>query len=160
MSKRDLISPCEAGGVPAQRGRGATLALAAFAAALAFASPALACSCLQQTAEEKIEQSAAIFVGTALRSVNSDEEGSDGGYTAFQVTEMLKGTAGDGETYVSHPFDLGGNCGIDFEAGKEFFVLAALANEAGELQTNSCLMTGVVPDEIRAVLKREPKSAP
>ena len=129
------------------------------AAALAFAPPALACSCLQMTPEERVGQSAAIFVGTALRTVNSDEEGSDGGYTVFSVSEMLKGEPTD-EVYLSHPFDHGANCGIDFAAGKEFFVLAARANEAGELATSSCLMLGASPDDIRAVLNRPTKSAP
>ncbi len=146
--------------LPAIGARPAGYAVALFAAALAFASSALACSCVQMTPEEKVEQSEAIFVGKALRTVNSDEEGSDVGYTAFAVTEMLKGEAVDGEIYVSHPFDFGGNCGIDFEDGKEFFVLAALTNEAGEVNTNSCLMTGFTPDDIRAVLKRQTKTAP
>lgn len=130
------------------------------AAGLAFAAPALACSCLQMTPEQKVEASAAIFVGKAQRTLHSDSEGSDGGYTIFTVTEMLKGTATDGEAYVSHPFDLGGNCGIDFAEGAEVFVLASADAESGNLNTNSCLMAGVVPDEIRAALKAGKKAAP
>lgn len=130
------------------------------AAAFALTPPALACKCAQMTPDQKVEQSAAIFVGKVLRTVPSDEEGSDGGYTVFAVTEMLKGEARDGEINVSHPFDLGGNCGIDFEDGTDVFVLAALTNEAGEVNTNSCLMSGVSPDEIRAALKRQKKTAP
>ncbi len=131
-----------------------------FAAALVFASPALACSCAQMTPEEKVEASNAIFVGKVQRTLHSDSEGSDGGYTIFTVTEMLKGQATDGEAYVSHAFNLGGNCGVDFTEGTEIFILAAADPESGNLRTNSCLMTGFEPDEIRAVLKRQTQSAP
>jgi len=128
------------------------------AAAIATASPALACRCVTVSPGEKVAQSAAIFIGTADRTVNSDEEGSDGGYTVFKAMEMLKGTAAD-ELYVSHPFDLGGNCGVDFEVGKEFLVVAT-ANVADELSTDLCTMSGASEAEIRAVLKAGTKTAP
>jgi hypothetical protein len=129
------------------------------AAAIAAASPALACSCVMRSAEERAAQSTAIFIGTATRTTSSEEEGSDTVYTAFTVKEMLKGTPAT-EVYVSHPADLGGNCGVDFEAGQETLVLASAENPDMPLRTNLCELTGADEAEIRAALKTKETSAP
>ena len=129
------------------------------ATAIALASPALACSCTMRSAEERVAESAAIFIGTALGTVHSDEEGPDKVYTTFKVKETLKGTPAD-EQFVGHPVDLGGNCGVDFEEGKEVFVLAYAESPEAPLNTSLCMLAGADEAEIRAALKTKTKSAP
>ena len=139
------------------------------AIAISLASPALACSCAMRSAGERVAESAAIFIGTALGTVHSDEEGSDKAYTTFKVKETLKGTAAD-EQFVGHPVDLGGNCGVNFDEGKEVLVLAATEGTAEDtagmedadkpLVTNLCMLAGADEAEIRAAAKSQTKAAP
>ncbi|BCW90784.1 hypothetical protein sos41_39590 [Alphaproteobacteria bacterium SO-S41] len=126
--------------------------------AIAVAPSALACSCVMRSAEERVAESAVIFIGTALGTVHSDEEGSDTVYTTFKVKETLKGPAAD-EQFVGHPVDLGGNCGVNFDEGKEVFILASAESPEAPLRTSLCMLAGADEAEIRAALKTK-KSAP
>ena len=128
---------------------------ALLAAACALSAPALACSCRVMTPEEHVAETELIFIGTAKETIHSDEEGSETVYTVFAVKEMLKGKGAPGEElFISHLADLGGNCGINFEDGKEMLVLAN--DEPGEetpATTNLCTMAGASEAELRAALK-------
>jgi hypothetical protein len=132
------------------------IALAVIAAAGFAMAPASACSCVDFTAEERVARHELIFTGSARQTVRSDEEGSDTVYTVFIVKEMLKGEGAPGdEIYLFHPYDSGGNCGVDFADGKDALVIASDPPDDQPPSTNLCSMLGITEDEVRAVLKKK-----
>lgn len=131
-----------------------------FAAALAFIPVADACDCGRAaSAAEQAAGATVVFIGTAQRTVPSDEEGSENAYTVFTVNEVLKGDPGD-PAYITHPVIIGMNCGIDFKDGADALVFAYAESAEAPLTTNACSMPQFPEEEVRAALKPETQSAP
>lgn len=127
------------------------------------AGTAEACDCGRaESAAAQLEGAAVAFVGTAARTVNSDEEGSSTVYTVFTVKEVLKGDPGKPgeEVYIFHPRIEGMNCGLDFEDGKDVLVFAYAETVDASFETNQCSMPQFPEDEIRAAAKPKTKGAP
>jgi len=106
----------------------------AFAAFLAPAGPALACSCLgPKDAAQQIGSADVVFFG---RSRGTQQRGTaaDSALTMFAVSRTLKGPHATVRGVEHHL--TGSICGVQFKPGAEYLILAS--SNAGRLSTNAC----------------------
>ncbi len=122
------------------------------AAALAFASPALACSCAPGSLETQVEYSYVIFIGEAGPSTSAPEGQIA---TRFRVIEMLKGEPA-AELTIRH-FSVFAPCdGIAFVEGSAPIVIMANRFERGDdrgLYSGACNMPRGSETDLRDALK-------
>jgi hypothetical protein len=101
--------------------------------------PAYACSCIMPgTPQEEMVNAEAVFSGKVLEI----EEVKDGYAVALQVIESWKGV--DGSTIQVHTGMGGGDCGFNFEEGKEYMVYAS--SFEGTLEVYICSLTGLLAE--------------
>lgn len=102
--------------------------------------PAYACSCIMPgTPQEEMGNAEAVFSGRVLEI----EETGYGYNVTLEVLEAWKGV--DGSTVQVHTGMGGGDCGFNFEEGKEYMVYAALG-EGELLEVYICSLTGLLAD--------------
>lgn len=146
MSANNQISPCEAGGVPAKRGRGASVALV-LAIALAALTPAHACRCENRSIEDRVAQADQIFVGTWVKTVT----GADGfDVSTFTRARTLKGPAMP-DISVVHAGPNKNDCGIAFSnyLGESLVLAFELDHQ---LVTGFCMIMGADEQDVRRAL--------
>ncbi|HYZ92027.1 MAG TPA: hypothetical protein VFA34_06480 [Actinomycetota bacterium] len=118
--------------------RAAVLAFAASILLVGFASPCLACSCVQQTDQQHYQRAAVVFVGKAIERHDPSEgdyqSSADPIHWTFDVESTQKGTT-TRKQIVSSSRDEA-SCGFTFEIGKRYQVFASKTN--GELRTSLC----------------------
>ncbi|MDR6549731.1 hypothetical protein [Paenibacillus qinlingensis] len=87
-------------------------------------STAYACSCAQpQTVEEQLSHSEAVFAGRVLEvKVQSNAKSGSTKAAVFEVSRIWKG--GTESQITVHTGSGGGDCGFNFEKGKEYLVYA------------------------------------
>lgn len=101
--------------------------------------PTYACSCVMPgTPQEEMGNAEAVFSGKVLEI----EESGYGYDVTLQVLEAWKGT--DEATVQVHTGMGGGDCGFNFEEGREYVVYAS--SSEGELEVYSCSLTGLLAD--------------
>lgn len=126
-----------------------TIALT-FAALLASASFALACSCVRfRDAAEQIAGVDVAFIGVAQKTERAGLMTSDR-VTTFRVSETLKGAAGR-TVRVRHQIGDGGNCGISFRRNTPLLVFAH--KQGSVLTTGRCSAPRFPEAEYRAALR-------
>ncbi|HAU29146.1 MAG TPA: hypothetical protein DCW68_03435 [Rhodospirillaceae bacterium] len=103
-------------------------------ACIAFAGrTAMACECMESSDSRKLDRAGLAFIGIAA-PLGAAPEG--GAMTAFTIKAVFKGRA---ETsVVIHHHEEGTACGVIFEPGELYTVLASRGND-GNWYTNSCL---------------------
>jgi hypothetical protein len=115
---------------------------------LIFCTPSLvsACTCAFTlgTCQQTWKSADLIFTGKVTRKVPVGEGVNiDVSYTMyafeFQVTEVFRGFAFEGQTVLVHTGAGGGDCGYQFKIGTNYLVYASLNN--GRLGTNICTPT-------------------
>ncbi len=94
---------------------------------------ALACSCIQRTPSELYADSTTVFVGTVQDTIHSPSISRVD--VRLSIHESWKGTIGD-EIWL-HTAGDSAACGVNFERGKTYTVLAIL-NEDGTYSTTLC----------------------
>lgn len=95
---------------------------------------AWACSCATSTPQESWETADQVFVGTARGTSWSCDRWADH-RSSFEVTEAFLGVEEGEMVTVQHSLD-GASCGMEFEAGESYLVVAY------EGSTNLCTLTG------------------
>ncbi|NBB16447.1 hypothetical protein GVN21_13860 [Caulobacter sp. SLTY] len=117
--------------------RAPTLLIGALAMVAVSASAAWACSCVRyKSAAEQYAKGQLIFIGRADgREVLSRDGGPPPAATRFVVQRTLKGEPQKMRRIV-HGEATGGMCGIRFQRGRTYLVIA-YRNE-GRWRTNSC----------------------
>lgn len=105
---------------------------------LGSAAPVFACSCAEATTAEQFSNAAAVFVGTVKNiSIDAGQRSVD-----FDVRESQKGSVAERVTVSTGWGD--GDCGFDFETGKEYVVYAY--GDEGQLDTGICSGTSLVAE--------------
>lgn len=116
-----------------------------FAALVALVAPqtCAACSCIVQTFTEAADRADVIVVGTVSGSApaGADELGPSIAVT-FAVSEVYKGSAP--AEVVVRTADNSAACGVAFEEGQSYLVLAA--SDADGLRTDLCSGTALAGD--------------
>ena len=108
------------------------------------ASSALACSCVPRQPDHKaIEDAAAVFSGTVVDAEDGADAGLEPVTWVFEVDTVHKGDVSPTHEVTSHTQSAA--CGFAFTEGKRYVVFAY--EEAGELQTNSCLNTRALAED-------------
>lgn len=114
--------------------------LASFIFAALFtaqAQPAYACSCIiPGTPQEEMGNASAVFSGKVLEI----EETGYGYNVTLEVLEAWKGI--DEATVQVHTGFGGGDCGFNFEGGREYVVYASSSEDGFEVY--SCSLTGLL----------------
>lgn len=101
--------------------------------------PAYACSCVMPgTPQEEMVNAEAVFSGKVLEI----EESGYGYDVTLQVLEAWKGV--DETTIQVHTGMGGGDCGFNFEEGREYVVYTS--SSEGEFEVYSCSLTGLLAD--------------
>ena len=113
-----------------------TLGLSLIAAGAIAVSAAVACSCLPfPSAKAQLDDAAVMFVGRADGTATRREDGMSVGVTRFVVQRTLKGEARPVRR-IEHGMDMGGMCGLQFERGRTYTVIAYVHD--GRLHTSMC----------------------
>lgn len=110
--------------------------IGAFLGLLGSTTPVFACSCAEATPTEQFSNATAVFVGTVENiSLDGRRRSID-----FDVSESRKGSIAESVTVSTGWGD--GDCGFDFEAGREYVVYAY--EEGGQLGTGICSGTSLI----------------
>ncbi len=150
-----IVSPCEAGGVPAKPGWRANAAALIMSAAL-FSASALACNCDEpKPLADVIRAYDVIFTGKPVKLGSTD----DWPITTFEVTETFKGRS----MAVREVFHrMGASSMVVFDDGENLI----FAQERNERLEHSGPCTGVnrashptSDEEIRRVVKEQAEEA-
>lgn len=124
-------------------------AAVAFAALLASAATALACSCMPyRDAAAHLAETDVAFIGVAVKTQRADFNTKDR-VTTFRVTETLKGAPAT-TIRIRHEISDGGNCGIIFPRNTPLMVFAHDYN--GTLATSMCSAPRFGEEAYRAAL--------
>jgi hypothetical protein len=118
--------------------RAAILAFAASVLLVGFASPCLACSCVQQSDKQHYDRAAVVFTGNAVERHDPNEgtyqSSADPIHWTFDVESTQKSTTAPKQV-VSTARDEA-SCGFTFAIGHRYQVFASKTN--GELSTSLC----------------------
>lgn len=113
-----------------------TLAISLVATGVVAVGAAFACSCVRYpTAAAQLQNAEAMFVGRADGTATREVEGMQLGTTRFTVVRTLKGRPQVVQS-VDHGTDMGGMCGVTFQPGRTYTIIASV--HRGRLQTSSC----------------------
>ena len=124
-------------------------AVLAFAASMAAAAPALACSCIGPTsAAEQLQGADLVFRGRVQASASSPLEAT----TTFRVLETIKGRAGR-TIRVGHARDSAA-CGVTFRRGSVVTVIAD-RDAQGRLRTSLCSLPRFPLEDYRRAARGE-----
>ena len=112
-------------------------------AALALIAPqaCFACSCILRTLDEQAPEADAIFLGTVTDSTRLGGEGAVVAFR-FEVDEVYAGVVN--EVVAVRTEDNSAACGVEFEVGERYLVLATNFNSGFE--TTLCSGTAKVSD--------------
>jgi len=130
-----------------------TLGLSLVAAGSVAVSAAIACSCVRHaSAEDQLRGADVMFVGRAEETSTRSMDGYRGGVTRFTVERTIKGEA-RAVRRIAHGMDMGGMCGVVFQRGRTYAVIAYASED--RLHTNSCSMPQFpIEDYVRAARGR------
>lgn len=123
----------------------ASIALAVFG--FGFGSQAYACTCAELTVSQQRENATAVFSGTVLRRLRSDEVEKDGVEVTFKVDRIWKGrveaatSVFTGPTSDLYPFE--NLCAPQLRVGQKYIVFAFGKNK---ITTDVCAGTLAFPD--------------
>lgn len=113
-----------------------TLGLSLIAAGSVAVSAAIACSCVRYpSAEAQLRSAEVMFVGRAEQTSRRSGDGYPAGVTRFTVEHTIKGEA-RAVRRIAHGMEMGGMCGIVFQRGRTYVVIAEALE--GRLHTSSC----------------------
>lgn len=122
------------------------------AAALAFTAvptvSVMACSCMETTVEQAVAEADLAIVGTLVSVQAPPPDAMDQPMTMEWAIERSRDPLSvDRATIIGYP-DNGANCGVAFDVGDRWLVLASLTED--RLETHGCLpnrlLTGDDPD--------------
>lgn len=129
-----------------------TFALATVAALTLAVGAAFACSCVRyNSAQEQLERSSVAFIGRVASTTAG--ENTDSRMTRFTVEKTLKGSPQTSRT-VRHSIQTGGMCGVTFQSGRSYLILAR--EHEGRLVTSSCSMPQFPQADFEAAAARQP----